>query len=309
MKRVKDVSDYLEAGNKFSDLMALVKATPIWRPEVSAAMPKIFMPGHRFMHLAPTEIDWAIGGVVEVGTMGFIASDPKTGKSWLAADLALALATGQPWLGFPVKQMHVGWVTREDAASTSSRRLRRLAHGRGIDQVKELDEWLYVNTRQQASSLMLDNMDEVGMLIADLKYMKVEFLILDVLNKLHCKDENDNAAMTEVMQRLGYIQEKVGCQICVVHHFGKNHIDRRFTQRMRGAGAIAGSAEWAIGVELVDETMMVRKIEFETKADQPPESFYYVIRDYDDGSARMERVAWQEENGGGGRQGYQTKVV
>jgi hypothetical protein len=61
------------------------------------------------------------------------------------------------------------------------------------------------------------------------------------------------------------------------------------TQRLRGASAIAGWAEWLIGISMADEETKVRRMDFELKAACPPDPIYFQIVS-DTTSARLERT-------------------
>ena len=125
-------------------------------------------------------------------------------------------------------------------------------------------------------------------MISELKGVQPEFVILDVFNILHGADENDNTEMRRVLEELNRLQREVGCSIGVVHHFNKT-AEGSLTQRLRGAGAIAGWAEWLVGIEAADEH--VRKMQFELKAAQPPEPFCYRVSGEEfDNWKRIERT-------------------
>ena len=115
------------------------------------------------------------------------------------------------------------------------------------------------------------------------KQIKAEFVLFDVFNVLHHADENDNTEMRKVMERLTQFQEETGASIGIVHHFNKNVDERSLTQRLRGSGAIAGWAEWLIGIALMNdsEEFKVRRMEFDIKADQSPDPVYFVIESRD----------------------------
>ena len=69
-----------------------------------------------------------------------LISAPKVGKSWLASDLALCLATGRPWLGlYGVESGPVLIVDNELHAETTANRIPKVADARGIPAAEYLD--------------------------------------------------------------------------------------------------------------------------------------------------------------------------
>lgn len=100
------------------------------------------------------------------------------------------------------------------------------------------------------------------------------------------------------MQALSRIQIEVGCSLGVVHHFNKNS-EGTLTQKFRGAGAIAGWAEWLIGIELVANEKHIRKMDFQIKAGDQLDSFSYEVRTDDlAASTRIHRVDYIPEQPG-----------
>jgi hypothetical protein len=159
--------------------------------------------------------------------------------------------------------------------------MRNLLAGKSGDHGM-LEQNLYVNTRQQTREFFLDNSDQWAELVDALKRRQIEFAIFDVFNVMHGADENDNTEMRNVLRQLSGIQAEVGCGIGVVHHYSKSEAGS-MTQRLRGASAIAGWAEWLIGISIADEDTKTRRMDFELKAAQPPDPIYYRIENSDNG--------------------------
>ncbi len=268
-----DVSDFLK-DHTAADVLSEIKRAPQWKPAKSES--KLLADASEFMSAAPEKIDWVLDGIIERGANGFFVAVPKGGKSWAAADMMISLALGVPWLGFEVSRpVRCALVSREDNPAMTAWRLRHLFPSKG-GSIDILRENLFVNSRKQSAELMLDNPEQVAELIAEFTARKIEFAVFDVLNVLHTADENNNTEMRNVLRQLTLIQAQVGCSIGVVHHFNKAETGG-LTQRMRGASAIAGWAEWLIGITMADEDTKTRRMEFELKAAQPPEPIYYRI--------------------------------
>jgi putative DNA primase/helicase len=285
-----DVSDYLDKHTP-EDLLKLIQDTPRWRDkEAESKEQTLFVPMSDFCARHREEIDWLIEGVIQRGANGFIVADPKVGKSWAAVDMALSVSRGVPWLDFKVpRSAKVALVSREDTPALTSWRMKRLqATKRGA----EYTDWLYVNSREQSSELMLDDNEQLAELMTAMEQFRPELAIFDVFNVMHAADENDNSEMRAVVRQLSLIQAKIGCAIAVVHHYNK-HGEGSVTKRLRGASAIAGWCEWLIGISWADEAQKIRKMEFELKAALPPDSICFQILSEGE-TTKLERA--QSEN-------------
>lgn len=110
------------------------------------------------MDLPP--VQWAVPGLLPAG-LSFLVAAPKMGKSWMALDLCLAVASGGEWLGRKVNQGPTLYLDLEDSANRAQARMRTLLDGftaapetctfrllapiLGPDLFKILDEWIAAN--------------------------------------------------------------------------------------------------------------------------------------------------------------------
>jgi len=294
IRTLKALAETIVASESSAEITQKIQAT-LERLQDSSADSPVFAAFPDFVASTPTQIDWMVSGVIERGANGFVAAEPKGSKSFCTADLAIALATGTPWLGFAVPQpVRVALVSREDNPSLTSWRLKHLMMGKELNtvQLDRLETHLYVNTRQQTPRFMLDNEQELSELINACREKRIEFIILDVLNILHQADENDNTQMASVLRKVKWLHEETGAAIGILHHYKKED-SGRITQRLRGASAIAGFAEWVIGLSMADEEAKIRRMEFELKAGQPPEPIYFSINAEEGKPAKIQRVMLQ----------------
>lgn len=261
----------------------------------------IFLAAHKFAHMAPENIQWLVEDVIQTGSNGMVIGRPKSGKSMMSLDLAVAMATGQRWLDFWVpNKTRVAFIAREDNPKLTSWRLRNLCLARGI----EPPENLYINSREQTRTLMLDNETELQELISNLKRLRSQFLFLDVFRKLHKAEENDNTIMQGIMEKINRITDETGCAIALVHHRRSNTEGLTLTEGGRGASAIYGWAEWVIGAALADEAEQVRELHVELKADTPPPVVHFKIEHPAPPRTGMElkRILWQKPRRGKGKE-------
>jgi putative DNA primase/helicase len=288
-----DVSDWMLTHTR-DELQQQIKNAPRFNPVSVPKHREIFVSAGQFMATASERIDWMVDRVIQRGANGFLAAEPKGGKSWASADLLLSLATATPWLGFNVPSpVKCALVSREDNPSLTSWRLKSLMFGKTLNpsQFSMVDDNLYVNSRKQTGSLMLDVPEELEELISEIRSRQIEFCILDVFNVLHSADENDNTEMRGVLKHVNRIQEKTGCAVGIVHHFNKAYQGGSLANGLRGSSAISGFAEWMLGITIEDKETKIRKMEFELKASISPESFCWRINGEEDRPiARVERV-------------------
>jgi RecA-family ATPase len=287
-----DVSDFLKTGTP-EQLVERIKKTPQWRP--TEASTRLLVSALEFAASIPEHIDWVVEGVIQAGANGMFAADPKAGKSWAAVDLAVSLAMGADWLDFKViRPIKTGIISREDTPGLTAWRIGHLLRGKTTGSLELAASNLWVNTKRQSPDYRLDIEELHREMIVELKARGIQFAILDVLNVLHSADENDNQEMREILQKINEIQKETGCQIGLVHHFGKAE-QGSLIKRIRGSSAISGWVEWAIGISVADQEMGVRKMEFETKADQPPAPVYYrIVAEKDSGLARLTRTDYAQ---------------
>lgn len=72
---------------------------------------------HPIYDLPTPEQRWLVQGWIPEGYLVFLASPPKTGKTCLATQLALSVATGTPFAGIPTNQASVLWLAQEEGPS------------------------------------------------------------------------------------------------------------------------------------------------------------------------------------------------
>ncbi|MGD0109075.1 MAG: AAA family ATPase, partial [Rhodopila sp.] len=129
---------------------------------------------------------WLVDGLWSEQAVGIIGGEPKCGKSFLALDLAVAVAAGIPCLRrFAVS--HPGRVLlypAEDALHIVRRRLEGICFAAGVG-LAELDVQVIT-----APSLRLDLEADRTRLEETVARLKPRLLVLDPFVRLHRIDEN-----------------------------------------------------------------------------------------------------------------------
>jgi hypothetical protein len=188
-------------------------------------------------HLLPVvapERRWLVEDLWAAEAVGIVGGEPKCCKSFLALDLAVAVAAGRPCLRrFAVPQAgRVLLYAAEDALPVVRRRLEGIAAAVGVA-LADLD--IHVIT---APSLRLDLATDQERLAATAAQLRPRLLILDPLVRLHRVDEN---AATEVAPLLAYLrdlQRRLALAVVLVHHARKGAGNVRAGQALRGSSEL-----------------------------------------------------------------------
>lgn len=175
--------------------------------------------------------DWLIEGLWANEAVGCIGGTPKAGKTWLALEMALAVASGQSCLGhFPVKNPGpVILFCAEDGPRAVQERVAGLAKARGIDFARLPVGWI------DAAAIWLDDPTHQKRLGLTVAAMKPRLLVLDPLVRLHRGDENSAGDVANVLGYLRALQREHHVAIVLVHHVRKSGASEP-GQALRGSG-------------------------------------------------------------------------
>jgi len=214
---------------------------PRGTPSSSAALPEPPTIGDLLLE-CPTLRPPVIQGLLRQGeTMNLIAS-PKTGKSWLAADLALMFATGQPlFQTFATVPGKVLLIDNELHRETIAFRMAKVADARGIA-VPEFASQIHVESLR---GRLLD-LPALASWFARLPKGQFPVVIIDSLYRMLPPetDENDNAAMCRLYNLIDAYAEQLGAAFILVHHTSKgNQSGKGVTDVGSGAGSISRATD------------------------------------------------------------------
>ena len=174
---------------------------------------------------------WLIEGLWGAQAVGIIGGEPKCCKSFLALDLAVAVASGAPCLRrFPAGQCGpVLMFAAEDDALVVRQRLEGIAAAAGVD-FESLDVHLIT-----VPALRLDRHDDRQALAATVAQLQPKLLVLDPFVRLHCIDENAAAEVAPLLAYLRHLQRELHTAVALVHHARKGAAHERGGQALRGS--------------------------------------------------------------------------
>jgi hypothetical protein len=174
---------------------------------------------------------WLIAGLWSEQAVGIVGGEPKCCKSFLALDLAVAVAAGVPCLRrFTVPRAgRVLLFAAEDALHIVRRRLEGISAAAGVA-LANLD--IQVIT---APTVRLDLDADRRNLAETVARLQPRLLILDPFVRLHRIDENASGEVAPLLAYLRELQRRHDVAVLVVHHAKKGGGGVRAGQALRGS--------------------------------------------------------------------------
>lgn len=188
----------------------------------------------KFRDLPPVE--HLIDGYLDTNSFSMLIGPRGTGKSFVALDMAAAIATGRPWQGHDVRRGRVAYMVGEGLHGFMDRvRTWERVHDTDLDAegVFIIDMPIQVADAAMWNGLAwwcLNN--------------NITTLVLDTLNRISVGiDENSAQDMGRVVDAMRQVQDFAQCHILLVHHTTMG------TDRARGSSALEGAADTVLLVE------------------------------------------------------------
>jgi len=188
------------------------------------------------LSLEEPDTEWLWQGILPTGGLSLLVAKPKVGKTTLAFNLALAVASGRDFLGRKTKQSPVVYLALEEKRSEIRKKLKTLG------ETPEGISFHFGSAPEKA-------VQEVRAVIQE---TKAGFLIVDVLQKLcRVKDLNDYAQVTNTLEPLMAMAREENCHILLTHHAGK--ADRQDGDDILGSTALLGGVDTSIHIKKRDK--------------------------------------------------------
>ena len=189
---------------------------------------------------APAELEeraeeqqWLVDTLWSEQGVGIVGGEPKCGKSFLALDLAVAVAAGVPCLGHFAAAVAgpVLLFCAEDAAHIVRQRLEGICRAAGAA-FETLDIAVI-----DIPVLRLDHEQDRTRLLATVERVRPRLLVLDPLVRLHGIDENAAGEVAPILGFLRSIQRRCATAVLLVHHARKSAASRP-GQALRGTSEL-----------------------------------------------------------------------
>ncbi|MEM9085787.1 MAG: AAA family ATPase [Pseudomonadota bacterium] len=223
--------------------------------------------------------EFLIDGMIETDSLGLFFGDPGCGKSFLAVDLALSVASGTAFHGRNVKSGPVFYIAGE-GHNGLARRFEAWSRRRGV----ALQGVPLFKSTRAAQLLDGESAKAVSEAVHELaeQHGAPALIEIDTLARnFGPGDENSTAEMGKFIAAVDDLKAQFpGCTIAIVHHSG--HADK---QRARGAMALKGALDFEYRMEKNEAT--IRLTNTKMKDAEPPAPIAFTLEgvQLDDGAS------------------------
>ncbi len=184
-------------------------------------------------------IQWAIKRVLPSSGLAAVYGQPGTGKSFIALDMAMAIAEGTSWFGCRVKQAPVAYLWLEGVQGVWMR----------------IEAWKHRHKRAWPAdfkvildTFKLTETSDINDLASVLPAGTVVFI--DTLNGASAPlDENNSYDMGQIIQAAKTLQAATQGLVVLIHHTGKNP-----AAGLRGHSSLLAALDAAIEVTRKNES-------------------------------------------------------
>jgi hypothetical protein len=218
-----DVSDWLkdrDPEGAAEELCRLADAAPEWKPEQPAHTGWKLYDAGAMAEWPQDPLVWLAEPIIPKGGIGFMSAPPKDRKSLLTLDLALHMAQSEArlWLGkFKVYSTKVLYIAREDPLRRVRERALEICNSYHMPLPEPGRLQFLVRDR-----IHLTEPTHLEWLKATIQANGFEFLILDVINRMHPElDEISASDMGKLVSILEELNRELGITILAVDHTRK----------------------------------------------------------------------------------------
>lgn len=222
---------------------------------------------------------WVIDGLVETETLGLLFGEPGCGKSFLAVDMALCVATGAPFHERSVKQGAVFYIAGE-GFNGLTRRFRAWAQYRNV----EIDGTALFVSKKAAQFLDLASAAAVTRAVQTLaaEHGTPAMIFIDTIARnFGAGDENSTSEMNAFIAAIDALKgEFPDCAVILIHHTG--HSEK---QRARGSIALKGALDAEYRLDKVEDTITLSNTKMKDAEPAAAIAFKLESIDLGDGSS------------------------
>ena len=271
-----------------------------------------------FKRRAFTDQEWLCEPLFPKVSMGLVVSQAGHGKTTTMIELAVALATGLPFMGMPVSgPCGVGLLLLEDSENLIHGRLRAAVESYGDTFTARHERKLNANLRVIIERpLTIEELNLPAVLDLKLAGLVGELgekmkgtedppgmLVIDTLNAVHEGDESSSTETRPLIAALRKLHLSLGASVYVTHHYRKMGVgnaapalvDRMNPELIRGSSAIHAGARAVVQFATVSRADADKA---EIKDWEDPQQYAVVGLTKNNGGRKSKWLLWKHTDHG-----------
>jgi len=198
-------------------------------------------------------------GILLDKTMLVIVGPPKSKKTFLAQNLALAIASGKSFANFEItKPKKVLYFLAEGGYYPNRDRLQKM----GADFSEKYMENFELSL---LSYLPINQNDSYKKMYNIIKNSGAEVVVIDPLIKFHDVDENSASQISDVFGRIRELIQELEISVKLVHHTGKV-----VSKGGRGSSALVGEYDSCITIKINKDSPNSINLSYDTRHTESP---------------------------------------
>jgi hypothetical protein len=190
------------------------------------------------------EHEWVIEGLAPAGALSLLAAKPKVGKSTLARNLSLAVATGQPVIGRETVQGAVINLALEEKSSEVAR------HYKAMGALGNEPIFVHVGMAPRDPMIALEQA---------LREHHPSLVTIDPMQRfLRLREIKDYSEVSREFEPLVELAREFNTHIMLLHHIKKGELLSGLSDGFIGSTAIFGSVDVGIIMQKKDEARTIQ---------------------------------------------------
>ena len=196
-------------------------------------------------------VEWLIESIIPRKAFVALYAPPASYKSFIALDLAEAVATGRDWMGYRIpKKGAVLYICGEGHGGMGARVKACKIQNKSPDGANLYIIRAQLNLRSSPQDYA-ELLDAINELIAQIGE-PIELIILDTLMRMSGGGFNENSSedMGAFITQTGKLQQIYDCALMVIHHSGKD-----VTKGLRGHSSLLGAVDTELEIQRQDSVV------------------------------------------------------
>jgi len=219
-------------------------------PQVEQESPKSKFLVESWDSIKDEPVEWLIESIIPKRAFVALFAPPASWKSFIALDLAEAIATGRDWMGYKIpKKGAVLFISGEGHGGMGARVKACKIQNNSPDGANMYVIRAQINIRssQEDFNALVAAINELVAQIDE----PLEIIILDTLMRMSGGNFNENSSedMGGFIAQTGKLQQLYNCALMVIHHSGK-HI-----KGLRGHSSLLGAVDTELEITRQDSVI------------------------------------------------------